>query len=645
MPEMTKDDIITHLEMEIGKAKEVADIESTENAKLYKYYRAKTMDNEVAGRSQLVDTTVFETVEWIMPALEDIFSEENGNPEFEPQGPEDEIPAEMMTQLCRYQFWRQSEGVVPLRQAMKKGLLFRPGGVIKYCWEKDVSSESKQWEGVPPDLMLEMGMMGDKYEAKTIIPREDGSFDVDGIQRSVEYDGPRFYSVPDGEFLRHPNTKDIKTSPFVAHRTKVTADWLRRQKGKPGWIDAKIDEVLADHAPGGMSSTEITDSESTMAQQDNLGANPEFSTDPARKEFTMYECYVQMDADGDGLLENRVMNLIDKVLMRDAINEYKYPPFIRLCSIDDIDKFSQIPISEYVMDIQRLRTAVIRQMVDNNFQANNSRKVYDPSVVSQADLFNNVPGGAIRVEPGVDVRTAITELVTQPFSPVTFSLLEYATNLAEQRTGITKSNKGVGDQYNETFHGQMAALNQASQRIRMIAKIMATGLSDLFRAMVYMNKKFMTESTYIRLNNKFVPISPDDLEGRMDLILHVIMGQSSRQQTLVNMQTLLATLGQMQQVGIPALDAKVSKTIITEMAKSMGYKASDRFVADAFLNNPAQVSQMMTANSLMGGNGGAGGSTMASTANTGTGATATPNPTGSGVASPAIQPGAGAVLQ
>jgi hypothetical protein len=187
----------------------------------------------------------------------------------------------------------------------------------------------------------------------------------------------------------------------------------------------------------------------------------------------------------------------------------------------------------------------------------------------------------------------------------------------------------------------MAALNQASQRIRMIAKIMAPGMSDLFRAMVLMNKKFLTRNTYVRLENKFLQIAPDDLEGKMDLRVHVIMGQASRQQTIVNMQQLLATLGQLVQVGIPALDAKVSNSIIREMVKSMGYKDVERFLPDVFLNNGAEMSQMMAMNTLMGGGGGTGGTTIGSIANTGAGAAATTNPSGGGLPAASIQPGSG----
>jgi hypothetical protein len=642
MPDVDDSKILSYLTEEIKRAEEVADRESTDNQKAYKYYRAKTMDNEVEGRSQIVDTTVFETVEWIMPALEDIFSEENGIPEFEPVGPEDEGPAEMMTSLCRYQFWRQSDGVIPLRQAMKKGLLFKPGGILKYCWEKDVSEEAKRWEGLADRHLMAMHSSPD-YDINALEPNDDGSYNADGVQRTIEYDGPRFYSVPDGEFLRHPNARDIKTSPFVAHKTRVTADYLLR-KEKEGFYTG-VSAFLNDQGENPASSPELMSAEGTMYAQDGLSRDVEHSQDPARKEYTLYECYVLMDADGDGLLENRRIDMINKTILRNDINQYKYPPFVKLCSIDDIDKFAGLTVAEMVMDIQRLRTFLLRQMVDNMAQSNNSRKVYDPTVVNQADLLNNVPGAAIRVVPGVDPKTAITELVTQPFDAIAFNVLEYVTALAEQRTGVSKSVKSVGDAHNETFSGQMAALNQASQRIRMIAKIMATGMAELFRAMVYMNKKFLTQSTYVRLENKFLDIAPDDLEGKMDLVVHVIMGQASRQQTIVNMQQLMATLGQLVAVGIPALDAKVSNNIVREMIKAMGYKNVERFLPQLFLEMPQAATAMMNMNALMGGGNGVGGETMGSLAGTGGGATATTNPSGGGLPAAAIQPGAGAVLQ
>ena len=647
MPNLTEDERVQLLRLDIQAAEEVAQQESIDNAELYKYYRAKKMGNEVQGRSQIVDTTVFETVEWMLPAIMDAFSEENGFWEFEPHGPEDVEPAAALTNLTRYQFWRQTDtGRKALRQAIKKALLYRPGGIIKYCWEKEEKRNKKSYTGLSPTHMMMFPLAGGQVQATGI--GGDGGYTADVLWTDTEFDGPRFYSVPDGEFLRHPNARDIETSPFVAHRVRITVDELRRRRKAYPDRWKNIERAIEENKGTG---TQETYSESVALQQDNLGYEQEPVTSEPRRELQMYECYVRMDTDGDGLLEDRVMCLIGSVLVRDERNEYEHPTFVKVGSVDDIDKFSGIPISEMVMDIQRLRTFLLRQMVDNMAQANNSRKVYDPTRINQADLMMNVPGAPIRVKPGYDVRTVITELVTQPFNPVAFSVLEYVTNLSEQRTGVTKANKGVADQYNQTFHGQLAALNQASMRIKAIATIMAEGLNPMFRAMVLMNKKFLTQDTYVRLENKFLEITPDDLEGRMDLSLHVALGQSSRQQNLINMQMLLSTYGQIQaNTQLPMLDGNNLPHIMREMVKSMGYKAQDQFLPLILQQKPedanAAIAELQTQNQMMGGNsGGPGGQTVGSLAGEGGGGTATPNAAGAGLPSPAIQRGAGQIFQ
>lgn len=320
--------------------------------------------------------------------------------------------------------------------------------------------------------------------------------------------------------------------------------------------------------------------------------------------------------------------------------------------IEDTHKFSGITLAEMVEDIQRLRTFLLRQMVDNMAQAGNSRKVYDPTRINQADLMMNIPGSPIRTKAGVRPGDAIMELPIQPLNPVAFTILEYATQLAEQRTGVTKANKGVGDQYQQTATGQLAAINQASQRVRQIAKIIGSGLSHLFRAMVLMNKKFLTKEVAIRLNEKkFLEIAPDDLEGNMDLALNVVLGAQSRQQTILNMQQLLAVLGQLAPVIPGVLDAANVKSIITEIVKAMGYKNTDRFLPQIFLgdadtgNQELQQKQMQQAMMEGGNGGGSGGETAGSIANTNQGAIATTNPAGAGGGGAAWQPDSGGMVQ
>jgi len=194
MGKPTHDELVNMIKQDVTAAQEVADIEAVQNERIYGYYRGKTMGNEIDGRSKIVSTDVFETVEWLIPALMDIFSPENGFPVLEPVGPEDEEPAEAMTQLIQYQFWRQNDGEELLRKAIKDSLLYRPGGIIKYSWAKVEGLKKTSWQGVPDAALPYMNDKNGYIITNTV--QTALGYDVDGYRKFLEYDGPRFYTLP-----------------------------------------------------------------------------------------------------------------------------------------------------------------------------------------------------------------------------------------------------------------------------------------------------------------------------------------------------------------------------------------------------------------------------------------------------------------
>src|SRR3990172_5087951 len=231
---LTQDEIYARCREDIDAAEDLQETEALDNAKAYEYYRAKTMGNEVEGRSQIVSSDVFETVEWLLPALMDIFSQENGTPEFEPVGPEDEYAAESMSELVRYQFWRQNDGETLLRQAIKDCLLYKPGGILKYAWEKAVKREQKSFEGLSVE---ELSYMANQPEVSITGVTETGyGYNVDAVRTLVEFDGQKFHILPAHEFLRHPNARNLDEAQFVAHKKRCTVDFLRRH-GKTGYYE------------------------------------------------------------------------------------------------------------------------------------------------------------------------------------------------------------------------------------------------------------------------------------------------------------------------------------------------------------------------------------------------------------------------
>jgi hypothetical protein len=165
--------------------------------------------------------------------------------------------------------------------------------------------------------------------------------------------------------------------------------------------------------------------------------------------------------------------------------------------------------------------------------------------------------------------------------------------------------------------------------------------------MVLMNKKFLTQQVSVRLSERdFLKILPDDLEGKMDLVLNIVMGEQSRQQTIINMQQLLSILGQLQGAGLPVLDANNIPNILKETVKAMGYKNQDRFIPLIFQQQAEMGNEaMLQFQALMGGAGGSGGANVTSAGGTNQGAAATTNPAGAGLQVAAGQPGSGGLVQ
>jgi len=113
------------------------------------------------------------------------------------------------------------------------------------------------------------------------------------------------------------------------------------------------------------------------------------------------------------------------------------------------------------------------------------------------------------------------------------------------------------------------------------------------------------------------------------------------------MQHVLAILGQLQQIGIPVIDAANGKEFITEIIGAMELKGAERFLPliwreDAETGNQLMMQQQMQQAMIQ--EGGMGGTTAGSIAGTGGGGVATSNPSGAGGGNAATQPYSGSMV-
>ena len=107
---ITEDELLGRIRNEITDALGYDDEISKQREMAMEYYYGQPFGNEVEGRSQFVDSTVQDTIEWIKPSLMRVFASGDEMVKFNPHGPEDVPMAKQATDYVNYVFTKDNPG-------------------------------------------------------------------------------------------------------------------------------------------------------------------------------------------------------------------------------------------------------------------------------------------------------------------------------------------------------------------------------------------------------------------------------------------------------------------------------------------------------------------------------------------------------
>jgi hypothetical protein len=131
---------------------------STSQAKAMQYYLGLPEGDlaapSIQGRSQIMDTTVSDQIEWLMPQLMEIFFASGNIVRFTPRKPGDEEAAQQMTKLVNYIINDLNPGFQFFMDWFKNSLLNKVG-VAKVWWEPFDETTREEYTG-QTDIQLEI---------------------------------------------------------------------------------------------------------------------------------------------------------------------------------------------------------------------------------------------------------------------------------------------------------------------------------------------------------------------------------------------------------------------------------------------------------------------------------------------------------
>jgi len=548
------------------------------------------------GRSKAVSTDVADTVEGLMPALMDIFTSGDEVVRFEPTGPEDVAAAEQETDYVNHVFMQQNAGFIVLYSFIKDALLSKVG-IVKVWWETREEHERETYYDLD-DAAFAIIAADPGVEIVAHTERRPANSEIAGSEEAHP-DSPRAIShsllhdvtvrttrtrqcarvegVPPEEFGIARNARSIRDTDYCFHDVLRSEARLIAQ----GYDREQI-KRLPSHGVADTIEAQARDTvnEGTQKQGDE-GHNT------ASRLIHVTEHYVRMDYEGNDLLSEDGRKRPDarlyrvttggegEVLKRDGepdVIEVDEIPFAAMTPVIVTHRFFGRSIADLVMDIQRIKTALLRALLDNAYLANNPRTEVPESHATETtldDLLVSRPGGIVRTKlPG-----GLSVIAHPDVGGHVFPLLQYQDATREWRTGVSRQGQGVDP---NVLQNQVATIanqmfNAAQAKMKMIARIFAeTGIRDLFALLHAVVRKHGSQPQTARLRNQWITVDPRDWKARNDMTINVGLGTGTKTEQLAHLNMVIGA--QEKAIAAGLVSPKNLYNSASELTKLAGHK-------------------------------------------------------------------------
>ena len=587
---MTDTDLEAIMGQEITDAVSYIDSDlSPIRARGTEYYRGDPFGNEEDGRSQVVAMEVRDTVSAMLPSLMRVFFSTENTVEFVPRGPEDVENAQQATDYCNYVFNNDNNGFM-VAYATFKDALVRKCGIVKAWIEDTESVRIEEYSGLD-DQTLQIVMQEGDADVKIVASYPDetmqGAMQIDPmtgqpmppamihdvqIKRKVTDKRIHVACLPPEELLLSRQAMSFKDAPFIGHRKMATVAEL---------ISMGYDE---DEVMDYVGSSDLNDNEEALARAPL--ANNQYLTEsanPMMQRVLYVEGYAKVDFDGDGIPELRKMCFMGAGYKMVRNLPASYIPFIEFpCDPEPhTSPLEAMSIFDITRDLQEIKSEVMRNTLDSLAQSIHPRTVIVEGQVNIDDALNNETGAIIRARAPNMVQALTTPFVGQAAFPV----LDYLDQIKEGRTGMSKASMGLNpDALQSSTKAAVAATVSASQgRIELTARLMAEGMRELFKTILFLVTTHQDKPRMIRLRNRWVQIDPRGWDNTMDVNINIGLGNGDTNERIATMMQILAKQESIiNQYGLenPVVSPQMYVRTLKKVVELSGFKDASSYFAD-----------------------------------------------------------------
>lgn len=528
------------------------------------------------NRSKAISTDLNDAIETTLPDLLEIFIGGDDVVAFIPTKPEDEEGAEQETAYLNQVVFQDNPGFDNFYTAFKDALTLKTG-IWCFEWKQDIQECEEKFTGKNVVELIDCSKQGEIVGLK---PEQEGPIGPEStfsftLKSTQDYSQEKIWTIAPDDFAVGIDTIILADATYCCQRSRP-----RVQELLADGYDRKLVEKLPNYVD---ETSTIQQARDTAGENTTNGLNVDDSPDELRQVEIRKHHIRRLDDEGKleiwAVVTDSECNI---ELSREKVSRIRYAV---ITPYKTPHRFYGRSLADMLADVQRIKTMLLRMLLDAGYFAQNQRAEIDMSKANDftiSDYLRNEPGVPIRVKSG----GAINPVSAANLNFNVYEALEYFSTVSESRTGVVRNAQGLNpDTLHDTAKGALTLIAAAQKRIKMIARIFAeTGVKDLYLGVHADIRENARASKIAQLLGKWVQVDPTKWAERNMMHVSVGLGASGKEMDIAAMKEVIS----LQAAGVQAQGGTdgplVTKDNLfnsaTTMAKKLGVKNTSKYFSD-----------------------------------------------------------------
>ena len=577
---------------------------ATERRKAREYYDGTPSDMPAQDTwSKAVSKDLRAVIKKIMPTVMRVIFGGERVVSFAPVGPEDSEAAAQATDYINMVVLPESRAQEAIYDAVMDAFIIMTGILKWSAFERtEVSLTEYRGQGAEVVADLEADPEAEIVDLReqpetdpiiAIIDPEARRFDF-SLRRRVTHTDIRLEAIERDAFLIDPDARSIEESPIIGDKRCVTRSELVARG-----FDRRLVAGLAT-ATRRQAFDERSDLRSVRSDQlASSGSRGAIDGEdpPAMQYVEIYELYVRLDLDGDGIAERYRIEMARtgrdgtsgaqgggyEILQLEEVSE---APYAEVVAERTPHRFEGHSLAEDVSELQRIKTMLLRSTLDNLYLQNRPQIFVDTQNIDDR-FMDHLKAPRLGQFIGVDnARPSDVVHINQVpfFASNSFAMLNFLDGQIRERTGISDRAGSIDPENFQNMtatSAQLMADSGIAQAEMIVRSLAQGGLKRAFEGLLRLVIAHADKPRTVHLRGKWVEYDPRIWNAGMNATVNIGLGAGSRERDLKMtmliaqwQEKLLAAFGT---AGNPFVSARHIYNTLEKMTEAGGLPNADPF--------------------------------------------------------------------